>query len=425
MSAHQKNIIVYVMGLPAGTVDSIRRYEKKAGKKFKVMLLWDSRVKNEKTLKDYHGLDYFVTCDFSKPHRIAEALLPYQDKLCAITCRAEKHILRFAQVVPHVPYLRTPNAESLLWATDKYEMRKKFRLFAPKHTPLFTKVKDNSKKERKRIAEKVGFPLIVKPTNLTASILVSICYHEEELEAVLRRSFRKLKKLYGDDNRKEIPGLLAEAYMEGDMYSVDAYVNSRGTVHFCPMVKVVTGKNIGHDDFYNYLHITPTALKKETVGKACSVAEMGIHALGLRNTTAHVELMRVDDDWKLIEIGPRVGGFRDKLHRLSCDIDHSLNDVLIRLPKKPVIPKKCKGYAATLKWFPKKEGVIIRLKGIKKMREVKSFHEITVLKKVGDRCHFAKNGGRAVFSVTLYNQDRSSLLADIRRIEQLVDIKIK
>jgi len=191
------------------------------------------------------------------------------------------------------------------------------------------------------------------------------------------------------------------------------------------MVKVVTGRAIGHDDFFNYLHMSPTNLKSASIEKAHEAAEAGIHALGLRNTTAHVELMKIDDDWKLIEIGPRIGGFRDKLHRLSCDIDHSLNDILIRLPKKPIIPKKCKGYAVTLKWYPKQEGVIVKLKGIKKIQELKSFVAISVTKKVGDKCTFAKNGGKAVFTVTLYNSERPKLLADIRRVEQSIDIHIK
>jgi hypothetical protein len=155
------------------------------------------------------------------------------------------------------------------------------------------------------------------------------------------------------------------------------------------------------------------------------VAAKGIHALGLRNTTAHVELMRMEEEWKVIEIGARIGGFRPKLHQLSCDIDHSLNDVLIRIPKKPVVPKKCKGFAAAMKWYPKKEGILTRLKGIKKIQALDSFVEISVNKKVGDRCHFAKNGGKAVFTVTLANRERSLLLADIRRVEQLVDIKIR
>ena len=50
--------------------------------------------------------------------------------------------------------------------------------------------------------------------------------------------------------------------------------------------------------------------------------------------------------------------------------------------------------------------------------------ELKQLKKVGDRCRFAKNGGKAVFTLTLFNVERSKLLADIRRVEQLVDVQI-
>lgn len=421
----KRDIIVYVMALPFGAVESIRAYEKKEKKKYRVMLIVDSRSKLKKHKEDYTDLDFYIEVDLSKANKIAEALAPYQDQFCAITCRSESSMMKFASIIPHVPYLRTPTTESLQWSTDKLQMRRRFALLAKKYSPRYAIVKANTKVERKRITNKIGFPMIIKPANLASSLLVSICYHEEELEKVLRNSFRKIKKLYGENGRVEVPKIMAEEYMEGDMYSVEAYVNSRGTIHFCPLVRIKTGRDIGHDDFYNYLHITPTALKKTTVERAQEAAEAGIHALGLRNTTAHVELMKVDDEWKLIEIGPRVGGFRHKLHQLSCDIDHSLNDVLVRLPKKPSIPKKCKGYAATLKWFPKKEGELTRLKGIKKIQELKSFVDILVNKKIGDRCRFAKNGGKAVFTVTLYNKERSKLLADIRRVEQLVDIKIK
>jgi hypothetical protein len=213
--------------------------------------------------------------------------------------------------------------------------------------------------------------------------------------------------------------------MEGDMYSIDSYVNSRGKVYHCPLVKVTTGKKIGHDDFYNYLQMTPSGLKSETVAKAEKAAESGIHALGLRSTVAHTELMKIDNDWKLIEIGARMGGFRHILHDLSCDINHALNDILIRIPKKPLLPKKCKGYSCAVKWFAPKEGRITEMKGIKRIEQLESFHSITVNKKVGDRAVFARNGGRSIFNLFLYNNDRSKLLADIRRMEKIVDIKVK
>ncbi len=388
------------------------------------MLIRDTREAGEKHGEVSKNVDIYLEIDLSVPARIAEALAPYQDELCAITCRSESYMARFIAVIPHVPYLRTPTTESLTWATDKLEMRRRFAILAKKYSPKYAVVKENTKAERKRVIEKIGFPMILKPTNLAQSLLVTICYHEEELARALTAANKKIQKIYNENGRIEEPKMMVEQFMEGDMYSVDAYVNSRGTVYFCPMVKVITGRNIGHDDFFNYLHLSPTALKKTSIERAHEAAEAGIHALGLRNTTAHVELMKVDDEWKLIEIGPRVGGFRHKLHSLSCGIDHSMNDILVRLPKKPVIPKKCSGYAVTLKWYPKQEGTLMRLKGIKKIQELHSFVDISVTKKVGDRCTFAKNGGKAVFTVTLYNAERPKLLADIRRIEQAIDIQI-
>jgi biotin carboxylase len=195
-------------------------------------------------------------------------------------------------------------------------------------------------------------------------------------------------------------------------------------VEHCPLVKQITAKKIGHDDFYNYLQITPPVFKKETIERAQLVAEKAIHALGLRSTVTHTELMKIDDEWKVVEIGARMGGFRDELHKLTCGIDHALNDILVRIPAKTSLPKKCHGYACAMKWFAAKEGQIVEMKGIKKIEQLESFHRIDVNKKIGDKAVFARNGGRSVFNLFLKNAERSKLLADIRRAEQLVEIKI-
>ncbi len=383
-------------------------------------------VKNKATDKSKKiPVDYIEYVDFTSDGSITKALLPYLNELKAITARGESAASRLATVISHVPYLRTPTPDSLHWATDKYEMRKRLKLYDAKITPKFTRVLNSTKKERQRVIEKVGFPMVVKPVSLEESKLVTICYHEEELDKASRNIFRKLRSEYKKLNRLQEPTVMAESFMDGDMYSVDSYVDSRGSVWHCPLVRIRTGRDIGHGDFFNYTQTTPTVLKKETVANAHAVVETAIHALGLRSTTTHIELMKMDDEWKVIEVGPRIGGFRPLLYELSCDIDHSLNDVLIRVPKKPVIPKKCKGYATAMKWFVKKEGVIEEMRGIKKIEQLESFHSIAINKKIGDRAVFARNGGKSIFNLFLYNQDRSKLLADIRRVEQLVKIRVK
>ncbi len=424
MSLGDRNIVAYVAHLPADAVSSIRSYEKKVRKKFRLMLITDVPLAKLKKKKNFKEIDFVVTVDFKDPRSIVEALAPYQKTLRALTCRGESHIAELIRIIPHVPYLRTSSTESLRWSTDKLEMRRRFALLAKRFTPRYAAVRNNTKRERSRIIEKIGFPMIVKPTNLASSMLVTICYHEDELKKSLSSAYRKIRKVYNENGRSETPNMMVEEFMEGDMYSVDVYVNSRGVMYFCPLVRVITGRNIGRDDFFNYMCISPTSLKARTIEKAHAAARAGVHALGLRNTTAHVELMKIDDEWKLIEIGPRVGGFRHRIHMLSCGIDHALNDILVRFPEKPILPKKCFGFSATLKWYAKEEGRITALKGIKKIQELKSFVEISITKGIGDLCTFAKHGGKPVFVVTLFNRDRSKLLADIRRIEQAVLIQV-
>ncbi|MBI4087137.1 ATP-grasp domain-containing protein [Candidatus Kaiserbacteria bacterium] len=417
----KKNIIAFVKSIGEDAVAGIHAHGKRTRRPLRVMLIRDSRIPSDTKRKD---LDIVVACDFSKPDKIAECLLPYQEDLLAISCRSDSNMEWFAKVIPHVPYLRTPSTESIYWATDKLLMRRRFRMFDRKGTPAFTVVRDNTKKERARIAAKVGFPLIIKPTNLAQSMLVSLCYHEEEFERTLRKAFAKIRTLYAEKKYDREPTIIAEQFMDGDMYSIDAYVTARGKVYCCPIIRVLTGKSRGRDDFSNYLATTVHNLKKASVAGAEYAVETAVHALALRSTTVHVELMKVDDDWKIIEVGPRIGGYRQKLYQLAYGIDHSVNDVLVRIPEKPIIPKRQKAHATVLKYYPDKEGVIMELKGIKKVRELKSFRSISMYKKVGEKSVFATHGGTAVLSVALANPDRSKLLADVRRVEKLLKVMV-
>ena len=414
-----KDVIIFVEGISMGQVQSLKKYNPN----LKTLLLRDVKRK-EVDLGRNLVCDYVEYVDFYDEFKLAKALSPYQTRLLAITARAEIGVQYFAKVIPHIPYLRTPTPESLHWCLDKYKMRRRIKLSCPQHNPIFTKVNENTKLERQRIIKKVKFPMVIKPANLEASVLVSICYHEEELEKTLGKIFRKLKKEYNKLARDKAPVIIAEEFMDGDMYSIDSYVNSRGKVFHCPIVQIKTGKNIGHDDFYNYLRLTPTNLKKTTVAKAEQAAEAAVHALGLRNSTAHIELMKIEDEWKIIELGARMGGFRHELYDLSCGIDHQLNDILIRIPQVPKIPKKCHGYSAVMRCYPNKEGKISAILGIKYISNLKSVVSVKQKLKVGDRCYYSKNGGRGVLDIVFSSDSRTDLLADIRRVEKIIEIKI-
>ncbi len=422
--SNPKNILLFVGGVNSATISIIRKYEKKSKQKFRIASLIDSKHKIGKVKKvSPNKINMILDCDINSDIALQKTLAPIESELLAITCRGDNHIPLMAKVVPHVPYLRTPTPKSLIWATDKVWMRRRLFLYDKKITPSYTLVSDTTKKSLKKIEQKVGFPLVVKPSGLGASRLVSIVYHKKELQDVLKKVFRKLNSVYKAHGYQGEKKVLVEQFMEGTMYSIDAYVTARGKVYFCPLVSVKTGRTIGFDDFFGYEQMTPTLLKKASTRDAENVATEAVHALGLRSTSVHIELMRTEKGWKIIELGPRVGGFRHKLYELSFGINHTMNDILVRIPQKPQIPNKVKGHSVAMKFFAKKEGRLVSLLGVKKAKELDSFQKISVHKKVGEACTFAKHGGSSVFDIILFNKERSKLLADIRRLEQMVKIE--
>ncbi|MCB9818593.1 ATP-grasp domain-containing protein [Candidatus Nomurabacteria bacterium] len=426
MAKKKKNIIAYVSKIPSEAISDIRAYEKQTGERYRIMLIENSarNLKKGQTGASFDGVDIVLSVDFGSDSALQEALAPYQEELCAITSRAESYLNDFIKIIPFVPYLYTPTPESLQWASDKRLMRRHFKVYDSAITPKYTLVKNAEDEELDRIINQVGLPMIVKPTNLAQSLLIHVCHHKEELRQTVKYVLKSIEKTYEEYGRTERPRIIAEQYLEGLQYSIDAYVSARGKVTCCPLVRQKTGHDIGRDDFFGYLQSTPTALSSESVKRAENVAKDGVHALGLRNTTVHVELMRVDNDWKIIEIGARIGGFRSQLHRLSCGINHGMNDVLVRMGKQPVVPRRCRRFAAAMKYYAKEEGEIVSILGVKKIEKLASFHKIEMRKKRGDKSIFAKNGGGAVFVLYLVNDLRSELLADIRRVEATVKVKV-
>lgn len=422
--AQERDMILLVGSYLDAQRKAIRKLGIKLGKELRVCVLLDSSDPSARAHLPADPKAVVVFCDFTDAG-IQKALLPYQHKFLAVTCRAEKNIPLLKKVVPHVPYLNTPTEKSLDWTTDKIKMRQMLRGFDKTISPKFVVAHDASPETLNRIEKTVGFPLIIKPAGLAASLLVTLCYHREELEANLKNTVKKIDQIYKKKKGRGEPQILVEEFMEGSMYSIDSYVNQRGVVYHAPLVHVRTGRSVGFEDFFGYMRITPVNIKPHKVEAARRVAEKAIEALNMRSTNCHIELMKTEDGWKIIEMGPRIGGFRHEMYELSYGIDHSMNDLMIRIPKKPILTKKVKGYTVVMQFYAREKGRLVSLEGIHRVRKLESFSRINIKKKIGDMCDFARNGDDPVFDVVLFNKDRSRVLADIRRLEQMVSINVQ
>lgn len=422
----EDNIILLVGKPTSGAAKSMySTYNNNLKSEYKLGLVMDKKEK--KNVKEFitEKFDPIIYCDFNDRDSIIKNLKKFEGKIKAATCRSEGNIPDYRKVISHLPYIKSPSTKSLIWTTNKTAMRKMLRAYDKNISPKFTLVTDTTMKTVKKIEKDLQFPVICKPAGLAASVFVSIAYHSDELQDILKKIFKNINKMYKRDGGRGEPQVLVEQFIEGELYSTDGYVTSRGKIYFSPFVHIKTGRSIGFDDFFGYQQMTPTKLNKTSIASAEIVATKAVRALGLRSSTAHIELLKTEDGWKVVEVGPRLGGFRNTLYKLAFGIDSTLNDILIRIPKAPIIPKKTKGYAAALKIFAKEEGKIDSIKGLKKIKELKSLQNMIQNKKAGDVVKFAKNGGKSVMNLTFFNKERSKLLADIRRFEQTLDIKVK
>lgn len=419
--AKSRNKILFVNGFSKAQYEALPRLSQILGREIVPVLLFDLKKVAKPFVAEIKDL-ILLRVDFGDGEQIQEALKPYAEEIITATCLSDINVPHLKRVIPYLPHCILPIEKSLEWTTEKTKMRAKLRSYDKSIAPKFLVVHDDTKETIDKIEKAVGYPLVMKPSGLAASLLVSICYHREELEKVLKQTVKKIDQLYKLKNGRGEPKILVEEFMEGDMYSIDAYVNPYGVIYFAPTVYVKTGRDVGFDDFFGYMRMTPTQLNDTHTQDARDAAEKAIKALSMRSTTCHIELMRTEGGWKVIELGPRIGGFRHEMYQHSYGMDHSLNDLLIRIPRKPIIPKKAKGYTALLQFYAHKEGKLQRIQGVMKIQALASLKRLTVKKEPGDRCTFAKNGGDPVLEILLFNPIRSNVLADIRRIEQSLKI---
>ena len=412
-----RNKILFVNSFTPEQAAAIDKCSQLLGRTIMPVLLFDHKKLEKDWLKEVRNLT-ILRVDFDDREALQNVLKPYADEILTATHLGDSNIPLYKKVIPFLPNCVLPLEKSLVWTTDKTQMRALLRNYNKTIAPKFMVVHDSESETIDKIEKRVGYPLVMKPSGLAASLLVSICYHREELEKALKTTIKKIDQVYKAKNGRGEPKILVEEFMEGDMYSIDAYVNANGVIYCAPMVYVKTGRAVGFDDFFGYMRMTPTQLNAPHTEEAQAAAAQAIRALSMRSTTCHIELMRTEDNWKVIELGPRIGGFRHKMYELAFGMDHALNDILIRIPRQPIIPKKAKGYTAVLQFYAKKEGKLSKIQGLMKVQALESMERLRVRKEPGDKCTFAKNGGDPVAEITLFNADRSKVLADIRRIEQ-------
>ena len=393
----------------------------------KAYTLVNHSFRNTPAYKGDETKGYFeeVLCDFNDTEELIKILdeIAHGTKV-VLHCRMEEAIKDYQKVIPLIPNAIVQTVESLTLSTEKYRMREAMTEKYPEICPKYVHLESYNDFSETMIAN-FTFPVIVKPNGLHSSFFVKKCNNLDEVHNALRNAFAGLQEVYAREYGTGTPSLLVEEFINGKMYSIDAYTRDLGKIWLLPPVKVTIAAELGLDGYYGYQYDLPSDLSDNDIADANECTRKAIDALGLMSSVAHVELYKTQNGWKIIEVAPRIGGYRQELYMEAYGIDHYYNDLLLHLGKDPEVTPKWHKHASGLTIYADLEGTITAINGVDEAKKLESVVSVGVDTAVGRRAIFASNGGQLLAIIIMSNLNKEILHSEITQVRNLIQFEIE
>lgn len=361
-----------------------------------------------------------VVCDFSSREAVLKTVGAITKPVAGVTTLYDNYVVPAAWIADHLGLPGMPEAAARA-CSDKQLMREAFAAAREKISPDFKVV--NSEQDLLEFARGHGFPLVLKPANLAKSLLVTKNHDLSELQANYAATLENVDSVY----RKYAPGhqpkLLVEEFLEGTIHSVDAFVDASGEPHVLEqIVDYQTGYDIGFEDNFHYSRLLPTKLSPSDQKSLRHCATVGIRALGMKNSPAHVEIVMTKNGPRIVEIGARNGGYRQRMHNLANGLDIQSITLQLILGQKPQIHPTKDEPCAVLELFPKKSGNFAGLENEDKLRALPSLAYLNIKPRPGERVGKASEGFKMCAVIALHNSGQKQFEKDLEFVNNHVRV---
>ncbi|AUH44809.1 carboxylase [Streptomyces sp. CMB-StM0423] len=168
--------------------------------------------------------------------------------------------------------------------------------FARGQVPSAVSVSIRSETEAREAAQRVGYPVVLKPAALAASMGVTRADNDDELPFAYHHAARAAGR------QVESPRVLVEEYLDGPEISVEC-VTHKGR----SSAVAVTRKTVGMPPYFEELaHVVDAA--DPVLPRVAPAATAALEALGVTDGVSHVEMRLVDGRPRLIEVNARLAG---------------------------------------------------------------------------------------------------------------------
>lgn len=214
--------------------------------------------------------------------------------------------------------------------------------------------------EARRAAEAIGYPLILKPSDLASSAFVTLVSDESDL----RSGFEALERFprnFRDQEREQL--WLLEEYMTGEELSVEACTYEGETTIIGVTDKSVTGFPCFIEDGHMFPADLDTKLAEEVGSYVLQVLDAVGHDYGI----SHTEVKLTPAGPRIVEINPRPGGnYIAELIERVTGIDFLAVQIDLALGRRPDLVRHDTGVSsAAIKFLvPPKGGYIASLQGL-------------------------------------------------------------
>jgi biotin carboxylase len=250
-----------------------------------------------------------LVVDTADEHAVLAAARRLQENttIAGVTSSSEYYVVTAAATARALG-LPGPDVDAVRDCRDKARQR---RLLSDGGVAVPEHERVRSAGEARAAADRIGYPVVLKPVQGSGSLGVRLCADGDEVAA----HAAVLTAAAVNERGVPVPrDVLVEEYLRGDEYSVEVFGHT---------AVVVVAKHLGPlPDFVELGHDVPAALPTADAAGLREQAVRAVKALGLGWGAAHVELRMEDGDVRVVEVNPRLaGGMIPELVRHVLDID--------------------------------------------------------------------------------------------------------
>ena len=375
---------------------------------------------NKGRLGDVSGFAVVERFDFSRP--LSELI----DTVRAIKARFglaclynvnEYYVAQTAEVAQALGLLSI-SPESARISLDKNLMRERFRDRIGDHAPArFHNV--TSEADLLETAERFGYPVFLQPSNVSASMWATRNEDAPTLLAHYRAMQDEVPKYYERLGRKgKVLSVVLAEYLEGKNTSIDCVIDGAGRVYTTPIVDVLTGRDVGIDDFHHFARIVPSRVSNAEREELEQLAIEGCKALDLKHAAAHVEFI----GRRLGEIGARPGGNRPRILDMAYGMNVLYAYYQVLTANTPDLQKHKEMAAAVITPFPRRDGTLRAIRHLDRIPSLPGYHYHEIRTELGQPVGQSKSGYRAPLYIELLGASADDVRRGVDEVASWADL---